>query len=143
MPLKRKQTHRSSLMQKGDTFIEKFKVTSELRDGFIKLFNAHAAIHTDSVYAQKRKFKSFVIHGNILSGFISHFVDECLPEKNAMCYAQNIKFNKPVYLNDELTFHAEITDIHDSVNIAELDFFFENADKIKVAKGDLLIGINI
>jgi acyl dehydratase len=130
-------------MQKGDVFIEKLKITDELRDGFIKLFDAHAAIHTNAEYAQKRKFKSFIIHGNVLSGFISHFVDECLPEKNAMCYAQNIKFSKPVYLHDELTFHAEIKAIHDSVNIAELDFFFENTDKVKVAKGDLLIGINI
>jgi len=130
-------------MQAGDTFTEKLTITRELRDGFVKLFDAHAAIHTDAEYAQKRKFKSFITHGNVLSGFISHFIDECFPDKNAMCYEQNIKFSKPVYIGDVLTFHAEITAIHDSVNIAELDFYFENADKVKVAKGNLMVGINI
>jgi 3-hydroxybutyryl-CoA dehydratase len=127
-------------MQKGDVFIEKFKITEDLRSGFINLFNARAPIHTDAEYAKNRKYKSYIIHGNVLSGFISYFVDECLPDKNAICYSQNIKFSNPVYLNDELTLHVQIREIHASVSIAELDFFFENAEKIKVAKGNLLIG---
>ncbi len=130
-------------MQKGDIFIEKFKITENIRNGFIALFDAHAPIHTDTDYARKRNFKSYIIHGNVLSGFISHFVDECLPDKNAMCYSQNIKFNNPVYLGDELVFHARINEIHESVNVAEIDFFFENAEKVKVAKGNVLVGINI
>ena len=131
------------MITKGDTFEVKFIVTESLRNGFIELFSARAPIHTDTEFAKKRKYKSYIVHGNILSGFISHFVDECLPDKNVMCYAQNIKFNNPVYVNDELLFHAEISDIHESVNIAEVVFYFENKKNVKVAKGDLLIGINI
>jgi 3-hydroxybutyryl-CoA dehydratase len=131
------------MIKKGDTFKERFKITEDLRNGFIELFSARAPIHTDANFAKKRKYKSYLIHGNVLSGFISHFVDECLPDKNVMCYAQNIKFNNPVYVNDELLFQAEVKDVHESVNIAEIEFTFENDEKVLVAKGNLMVGINI
>ena len=80
------------MIKQGDVFTEKFKITEDVRNGFIELFSARAPIHTDAEYARQRNFKSYIVHGNILSGFISHFVDECLPDKNVMCYSQNIKF---------------------------------------------------
>ena len=81
------------------------------------------------------------MHGNILNGFVSYFVGECLPIKDVIIQTQEIKFIKPVYLNDELLFEAEITDRFDSVNMVEIKFVFKKTENLKVASGKINIGI--
>jgi len=100
-------------------------------------------MHTDEKFAIEKGFKSIVMHGNILNGFISYFIGKCLPERNLMIYSQSIDFKKPVFLNDSLTFHASIEDIYESVKTAEMKFYFENSEGTKVARGTVLLGINL
>jgi 3-hydroxybutyryl-CoA dehydratase len=130
-------------MQKGDNYTHQFKITNEVYTGFIQVFGDKNPMHTDEQFAKEKGFKSIVMHGNILNGFISYFIGECLPEKNVMIYSQTIDFKKPVFLNDTLTLHAHIKDVYESVKSAEIKFYFENSESIKVAKGVILIGINL
>jgi 3-hydroxybutyryl-CoA dehydratase len=48
---------------------------------------------------------------------------------------------KPVYLNDNLTLHVQIEDVHESVNTVEFQYHFENQNKVKVARGTFQIGL--
>ena len=81
------------------------------------------------------------MHGNILNGFISHFIGECLPLKNVIIHSQEISYSKPVYLGDILDLYVEVEDYFESVERLELNFFFQNQDKGKIAKGKIAIGI--
>jgi len=130
-------------LKKGDTYTCKFKLSPQVYEGFIDLFNDKNPLHTQEEFAMSKGFRSVVMHGNILNGFISYFVGEVLPQKNVMIYSQAIDFKKPVYLNDELTLHAHIEDIFSSVKTAELKFYFENQLKEKVAAGKIMIGIDL
>jgi 3-hydroxybutyryl-CoA dehydratase len=130
-------------VKKGDTYKHQFRVTDEVYKGFINVFGDKNTMHTDEKFAQKKGFPSVIMHGNILNGFISYLIGECLPQKNVMIYSQSIDFKKPVFLNDELVLHAVIEDIFESVKSAEIKFYFENSANIKVAKGTVLIGINL
>lgn len=130
-------------MKKGDTYKHQFKVTEEVYKGFINVFADKNPMHTDEKFAKEKGFPSIVMHGNILNGFISYFIGECLPQKNVMIYSQSIDFKKPVFLNDELVLHAVIEDVFESVKSAEIKFYFENSTNVKVAKGTVLIGINL
>ncbi len=130
-------------MKKGDTYKHQFKVTAEVYKGFINVFGDKNPMHTDEGFAKEKGFPSIVMHGNILNGFISYFIGECLPQKNVMIYSQSIDFKKPVFLNEELVLHAEIEDIFESVKSAEIKFYFENSANVKVAKGKVLIGTNL
>lgn len=130
-------------MKKGDKYIQQFKVTEEVYKGFLNVFKDKNPMHTDEQFAKSKGFKSVVMHGNILNGFISYFIGECLPEKNVMIYSQSIDFKKPVFLNDSLTFHANIEDVFESVKTAEIKFDFQNSEGIKVAKGNIMIGVNL
>lgn len=128
-------------MQKGDTFNLTFAVTPAVQHGFIELFKDKNPLHTDKAFAVEKGFESEVMHGNILNGFLSYFVGECLPVKEVIIQTQEIKFLKPVYLNDELLFEAVIVDRFDSVNMVEIKFVFKKANTLKVASGKLNIGI--
>ena len=129
------------MISKGDEFSQYFKITEEVYRGFVDIFKDNNFLHTDNAFAQAHGFREKVMHGNILNGFLSFFVGECLPFKNVIIHTQEITYNNPVYMNDILKFHAVVAGVHESVNTIELKFYFENANKQKVAKGKIQIGI--
>lgn len=128
-------------MKKGDKFQYSFKITDETYNGFISIFNDKNPLHTSHDFATEKGFDSKVMHGNILNGFVSYFIGECLPIKNVVIQTQEIKYIKPTYLNDELLFSAEIIDVFESVKMVEIKFVFKNKKEAKVATGKINIGI--
>lgn len=128
-------------MKKGDTFNHNFVVSEEVYNKFVELFLDRNPLHTDTAFSKSKGFKDKVMHGNILNGFVSFFVGECLPCKNVIIHSQQIKFSKPVYMDDHLNFFARIEGIYESVNAVEFNFYFENQNKVKVANGKIQIGL--
>ena len=128
-------------MEKGTKFHHAYSVDETVYKGFVSLFRDYNPLHTDEKFAQQKGFKSKVMHGNILNGFISHFVGECLPSKDVIIHSQEIKFLRPVYLNDNLNLYVEVEDYFESVQTYECKYIFENQDNIKVAKGKISIGL--
>ncbi len=128
-------------MRKGDVFKQTFQLTEKIYRGFIELFSDRNPLHVDPVFARSKGFESTVMHGNILGGFLSYFVGECLPIKNVIIHSQEIKFLKPVSLNDTLLFSAVIRDVYDSVGVVEFGFDFTSGEGIKVAKGTVSVGV--
>jgi len=129
------------IFNQGDTFNEHFKVSEETYNEFIRVFKDKNPLHTNDKFAREKGFKERVMHGNILNGFLSYFIGECLPVKNVIIHSQEIQFKNPVYLNDELKFNAVVTGIFESVNAIEFRYDFKNADARTVAKGKIQIGI--
>lgn len=129
------------MMKQGDKFQQDFKITEDIYNGFISVFNDKNPLHINSDFAIRKGFDEKVMHGNILNGFLSFFIGECLPIKNVIIQTQEIKFPRPTYLNDELIFFAEITDVFESVKLMEIKFTFKNKKEQKVATGKINIGI--
>jgi len=125
----------------GDKFREKFHVSHAVYEGFISIFKDKNQLHTDESFATGHGFKKRVMYGNILNGFLSFFIGECLPDKKVIIHSQEIQYKNPVYLNDELTLAAEVTGISESVGVVEFKFNFKNSDALVVAKGKIQIGL--
>jgi len=128
-------------VQNGDKYEIKFHVTPNIYNGFITVFNDKNPLHTDEKFAKEKGFKGAVMHGNILNGFLSYFIGECLPNKNVIIHSQQIDYKLPVYLNDHLILQATIINYSESVNVYEFGFHFINSENKKVAKGKIQIGI--
>jgi 3-hydroxybutyryl-CoA dehydratase len=129
------------MLRKNTRFEIHFKISEDLHAGFIQLFNDKNPLHVDESFAVEKGFKGKVMHGNILNGFLSYFIGECLPIKDVIIHSQEIKYIRPVYLNDALTLTAHIHDFFESVNVAEIKFLFTNSESVKIAKGKISIGI--
>ena len=130
-----------SLLKKDQEFRHYFYVSEKIYNGFMEIFDDRNCLHTDLNFARQKGFKDKVMHGNILNGFLSYAIGECLPFKNVMIYRQEIQYFKPVYLNDELEMILTVDDVFDSLNTIELKYFFENKEKQIVAKGKIQIGV--
>jgi 3-hydroxybutyryl-CoA dehydratase len=129
------------IFKTGDKFERGFVVSQSVYDGFTKTFGDNNPLHTDSQYAKNYGFTGKVMHGNILNGFLSFFIGECLPVKNVVIHAQEIQYKNPVYLNDTLSFQAAVSDVSEAVNVVEFKFIFKNSDAKVVSKGKIQIGI--
>jgi len=128
-------------MLKGDRFTHSYTVSPLIHEQFIELFGDRNPLHTDEPFSRRKGFQGRVMHGNILNGFLSHFIGELLPIKNVIIQSQEIKYYKPVYLNDELLLAAFVEDVHESVNVVEFKFNFSNTNGMRVAGGKIMIGI--
>lgn len=129
-------------MEKGFTSSEEFLITPDLHTGFIAVFNDNNPMHTDTAYAEKHGFEQKIMHGNILCGFLSYFVGECLPVKNVIILSQKINFRKPFFINDRLVLEVTVKDIYESVNLVELKFKFRDKVSNKlISNGNLEIKI--
>lgn len=129
------------IFELGEKFEESFIVSDEIYNGFIHAFKDKNPLHTNRQFALDKGFKGVVMHGNILNGFVSYFIGECLPTKNVIIHSQEIQFKNAVYLNDELQFKSEIIGIYESVNTIEFKFDFKNKEGKTVAKGKIQIGL--
>ncbi|HWD89040.1 MAG TPA: MaoC/PaaZ C-terminal domain-containing protein [Mucilaginibacter sp.] len=129
------------MFKTGDKFERSFIVSESVYNGFIKTFGDNNPLHTDDRYAKYYGFTEKVMHGNLLNGFLSFFIGECLPVKNVVIHTQDIQFKNPVYLNDTLLFQAVVSDVSEAVNMVEFKFSFKNRDAKVVSKGKIQIGI--
>ncbi|RZL69064.1 MAG: hypothetical protein EOO93_02625 [Pedobacter sp.] len=118
-----------------------FLISEDIYNGFISLFKDKNPLHTDEQFANSRGFAGRVMHGNILNGFISYFIGECLPTKNVIIHTQEIQFKNPVYLHDKIFFDASVSDVIESVNAIQFKYFFRNNTGKIVAKGKIQIGM--
>ena len=135
------QSHINSMVNIGDKFTEHFVVSKSIQEGFIYMFGDRHRLHTDAPYAIARGFRSEVMHGNILNGFLSYFVGMCFPVPEVIILSQEIKFQRPVYLDDKLALEVVIHDVHHSVNVVELSCKFRNvADNKTVASAKVSVG---
>jgi acyl dehydratase len=57
-----------------------------------------------------------------------------------MILSQNVKFSHPVYLDDRLQLNVEVLDVHESVNVVEIDCKFRNEAGKLVASAKMNIG---
>lgn len=128
-------------MQQGDIFTKDYIVTEAVYKGFIEIFSDRNPLHTDKVFAGKFGMPEVVMHGNILNGFLSHFIGEELPQKNVIIHSQSINFYKPVFLNDALSMQAEIVSYSEAVKTYLLNFIFRKQSGLRVAKGTIQIGL--
>lgn len=128
-------------MQQGDSFTKEYVVSEKVYQGFIDIFSDHNPLHTSRDFAQQHGMPDVVMHGNILNGFISHFIGEALPQKNVIIHAQTINYYLPVFLNDVLTLNAEIAEVHEAVKAYVFKFIFRNQQGKRIAKGTVQIGL--
>ena len=129
------------MIGEGEIFEQTYHVTKAVYEGFIDTFADRSPLHVDAAFAAERGFPEKVMHGNILNGFLSHFVGECLPDKKVIILSEEIHYLLPVYLNDTLTLKVRVASYSEAVNAATLKFRFIGLDSVQRARGRIQVGV--
>lgn len=119
-----------------------YQVTPDVYYSFQRCSNDYNPLHTDALFAKSKGFDSPVMYGNILNAFLSHFVGMLLPTREVMILSQNILFQNPIFMNDEIMFEASIDNYSPTVNFIDYKFKFrriKDEKKMLIANGHIQI----
>lgn len=104
------------------------KIDESKLQEFAKLSGDLNPLHMDEAYARTTKFKKRVCHGMLLASFFSKLVGMHLPGKNALYFSQDLNFQSPCYLGDQITVEGEVLDKSDSTRIITIKTSIYNQD---------------
>ncbi len=94
--------------------------------------------HINDVYAKQSMFKGRIVHGMLAGSLISTVLGTQLPGPGTIYLSQDLKFLKPVYLNDTLRATVEILEIREKGR-TRLKTIVENQENVCVIEGEALV----
>ena len=68
-------------------------------------------VHLDEKYASQTIFGSCIVHGALASSIFSTIFANTLPGPGCIYLKSESKFLKPIYLDEEVIFNVEVTDV--------------------------------
>ena len=85
----------------GTIYKSSYFINEDIFESFKDTFKDFNPLHINDSHAIRYGYKSKIMYGNILNGYISHLVGQLLPSKQITILTQNINFKKPFYLNQK------------------------------------------
>lgn len=110
-----------------------YVISNRVYDAFMTAFDDRSPIHVDDGHARAKGFEGTVMHGGILSGFVSHFVGMRFPGANSLLLSTDLRFLKPSYLGDELRLEARVTHKLESEHVIMIEIAFHNSTRTWLA----------
>ena len=121
----------------------KKQITKEMEDSFRTLSGDENPLHKDDTFAMEvggGKFQSHVVFGMLTASMYSTIAGMYLPGKYSLIHSlDSIAFTKPVYLGDELSVTAEVTDNEESLKLIKLKVEIRKQDNSLVSKAKMKI----
>jgi 3-hydroxybutyryl-CoA dehydratase len=93
---------------------EKIKITNDMVKIFSELSGDKNPIHLDNEYAKKTIFGKRIVHGMLLSSFFSKLIATDYPGEGSIYLQQNLKFNNPCYIDDEIEVVIELDNVENN-----------------------------
>lgn len=91
--------------------------------------------HFNEVYAKDTMFKGRIVHGMLTASYFSTILGTLLPGPGTIYLGQELKFTKPVHIQDTIKATATVTEIIEEKNIIKLETIAYNQAGDVVVKG--------
>ncbi len=92
-------------------------------------------VHIDKEFAKNTLFKDRIAHGMLVASLFSTVLGTQLPGEGAIYAGQELKFTKPVYLEDTITATVTVTELDVEKNRVVLETIATNQNGDVVIKG--------
>ena len=110
-----------------------------ITDADVKLFAGISGdnnpVHINKEYAKNTMFKDRIAHGMLVASLFSTILGTQLPGEGAIYVGQDLKFTKPVYLEDTITATVTVTEVFVEKNRVVLETIAKNQHGDVVIKG--------
>ena len=118
------------------------QITLEMENAFRIISGDENPLHKDDEFAKsigEGKFRQHVSFGMLTASLYSTLAGMYLPGKYSLIHSLDIKFQKPVYVQDTLTVTGKVAKIHEELKLLEVKVKIENQNKECVSKADMRI----
>jgi len=92
-------------------------------------------VHIDKEFAKNTLFNDRIAHGMLIASLFSTVLGTQLPGEGAIYAGQELKFTKPVYLEDTITATVTVTELDVEKNRVVLETIATNQNGDVVIKG--------
>lgn len=106
---------------------------------FAKVSTDTNPLHIDAEAAKKGIFGKQVAHGILVSGLISAVLGTKLPGEGTIYLGQDLRFRKPVFINDTITAEVEIVELKEDKHFVILKTTCKNQDGVEVITGQATV----
>ena len=122
---------------------ESFKkeVTEDMMTNFLSISGDINPLHNDLAYAKESGFSSKVVYGMLTASFYSTLVGVYLPGKFCILQGIDIKFTKPVFVNDKLTITGKVNYINEAFKQLEIKAKITNQNGVTISKATIKAGV--
>lgn len=97
-----------SQVKNGQIKRRQYVVSENVYKRFLETFGDLSPVHVDDQFARKSGFKSKIMHGAILNGFLSHFIGVEFPGQYSVLQVVNVQYRSPVYLKDRIQLRCRV-----------------------------------
>ena len=129
-----------SKIKVGDRYSEKFIASDDKVRDFAETSGDNNPLHIDEEFAKGSRFGKRIAHGMLVASFISKVLGRDFPGDGTIYMQQEVKFKKPVYINEEVEVEVEVIDKRDDKHILTLrtDVTNSNGDKVIIGQATVM-----
>jgi acyl dehydratase len=124
----------------GQTFSFQKTIKETDVNKFADLSRDTNPLHMEDQFAIQKGFAGRVVHGVLLSSYLSKLVGVDFPGENALLHSVELNFLSPAYINDKITICAVIDQISVSTNTIILKVNIKNMNNTLILKGKMQVG---
>ncbi len=123
----------------GQTYESKVTITEEMIERFAKATGDYNPIHLNEDYAKGTIFKTRVAHGMLQAGILSGILGMRFPGVGTIYLSQTMRFLKPVFIGDEVTFSLKVLELIREKNRVRIETVCTNQRGEAVLSGEALV----
>jgi acyl dehydratase len=112
--------------KQGDAVSWQHQVTKDEVDAFARLSGDCNPLHIDDAFARARGFRGRVVHGALVTAYISRILGTALPGAGCLWVSQTIRFVKPVYIADVIDVNVRVLHKSDPLRMLVLETMVKN-----------------
>ena len=123
----------------------KTKLKKKTYKQYNKLIKEINPMHLSKIYMQRLGYNDILIAGNFLFSFIPKWIIYWIDSDIKALNNVTVKFENPVYPDDELVFKGKISDIKTNNNkkIVNCEYYAEKINGERVMNGDFALSFSI
>jgi acyl dehydratase len=126
----------SAAFRVGQTATRQLTVTADHVRKYSEISGDFNPLHYDEAFAARTRFGRLVVQGGLTTGLLHALVATDLPGPGSVFLSQNWKFTAPVFIDDTITAHAEVTSVHASKPVTSLKVWVTRHDGEVVLEGE-------
>jgi len=116
-------------------------ITEEMMDSFRNITGDVNPLHTDEVFAKEKGYEKKVAYGMLTASFLSTMAGVYMPGENSLIQSVEVKFSKPVFAGNVITYTGKVSEKNDTFNFIVLKVAGTLEDGTKVLKATMQIGV--